>query len=170
MAIFYLPKEDFSLKRNPGILVFLREAKISEKNYNENIEPFFNSLSGFYFTNAHQLKRMFIPKLKFGIRNASLSKIFNYVSNKSNQVEIPIQDFNSLKVETGKSLDYNPDYEYLVKRGLLVQTYDKQTGLLIFSRDNEIERKNITLEDITTHQILVGTATLSDEAIDNILR
>jgi len=55
------------------------------------------------------------------------------------------------------------------KKGLAIQNYEKQTGLIEFSKLNGIEKKKLNLEEISNKKIWIETRMLSDEAIDSVL-
>ena len=77
MSYIYLPEINFDLKENPNYFSKLEETNISKTQYEEYIEPFLNSLSGFYHANGPQLMTYFLPRIRFEIKDASFSKILN---------------------------------------------------------------------------------------------
>lgn len=171
MAIIRIPRKDFSLKQNPNYLPRLEMSGISKQEYREYVEPFLNNLTGFYFVpNRPQLTRLGIfPQLTF-VRYADFLDIIHYTSEKQPNLMIPIQDRNSDRIGSAVSVEIDPYKENLFKRGMKIQLYDKQTGSINFSRRKGIEKRIITLSDITTHIKIMEPISISDEAIDDALR
>jgi hypothetical protein len=179
MSIFYIPKHDFNLEQNPKYLPHLEEAKISEQEYREGIQPFLTSLAGRYHVPNHPqimkhlqiMGRKIFPQLRFGVNEVSLSKILNYTSKEKVNLTVPIQDKHSMKIENTEydaKIPYHKDH--LFKKGMAFQPYDKQTGSINFYKEDGIEKKVICLSKITAHKKTIFTMTHSDEALDNLFR
>ena len=171
MAIIYLPKNDYSLKKNSKMLEPLMEKNnINSEEYETHIQPFFETLNGFYQATGHQLKRFGIfPKMKYFIDGISLKDTLDYVLKNNNELRFPIQDIASKAIESSRSAKFLPNHSPLVRRGIAIQNYDKQTGLFLISRDTNKEKRYAKLDDITKEKIWIATSSLSDEAIDRII-
>lgn len=167
MALIYLPKEDYSLNKNPAIAENLKKANITQEQYNEEILPFFNSLPGFYRAQGQQLFGILFPRMKFSLNGISLTKTLQYLLEKEQALEVPIQDKNSFQIEHTKYGYVNP-HEQLIHSGLAILNYKKQTGTIYLSRDNGVEKRKTNLDSITVHEKWIPTGTLSGSAIDRI--
>lgn len=171
MSLIYIAKTNFQLNKNPHFNDLLEVNKISKKDYKTDIQPFLESLSGFYFAKGPQLTRNLIPQLTFELNGASLSKIFEYQNNEDVTIDIPIQDKISLYNERVFSMTrpVNPDYEPLIKRGMSTINYKKQVGKITFTKQDYIETVKATLDQIVSKELWIETYQLSDYAIRRVL-
>ncbi|MDH3352983.1 MAG: hypothetical protein OEL87_00870 [Nanoarchaeota archaeon] len=170
MARIYLPKRNFDLSKNPHFLSALEESEISPEQYRKEIQPFLKSLTGFYSTEGPQLRawRIF-PKINFFINGLSLSRTLEYVSEETDYLQVPIQDEYSLDIESRENIDIDPDDKHLINRKLDYIEYNRQTGSINVSRVDGLERRVVSLGEISRNKMPIIIDRLSEEAIDNII-
>lgn len=176
MAMIYISKRDWSLDKNPRISKLVSVSGISKKDYDWQIKPFFESLSGFYHDrNASQLTTKFLfPRFKFEISSVSLSEVGEFVLDESLRrrvaLEVSLQDLTSLEIEKRKHHLLSPEMECYT-RGIATQFYKRQTGILSVVRDfaNEVY-KSVRLNSIEDKAILIPTTRLADETFKKIFR
>lgn len=170
MARVHLLDGNFNLNRRPDIIETLNQAGISPEQYRKDIQPFFESLSGVYFAEGPQLRTWgTFPKTEFVPTDLSLSKILEYVSKKVESLQVAIQDRYSFDIESAESVDISPEDKYLIDRGAGYTKYNKQLGLINVSRVDGLERRVVSLGEISKSKLFALRDRLSEEAIDNII-
>jgi hypothetical protein len=146
MSLIYLPKHNFDLGNNSNIILNLSKARISEEKYIEHIQPFFESLPGFYFAKGPQLRNNFLlPRIRFSVNGISLSKTLDYVLKNTCLLEIPLQDSYSVRIENQKTKKISEDDKEFIKSGLAIQKYSKQNGTLHIFREDDFEYRRVSL-------------------------
>ncbi len=151
MAIIYLPRNNFELEKNPHYLNVLNEAGISNDNYDAKIKPFLEKIPGFYIVKGEQLN---FPLTIFSVNGISFSEVLDYMTFKTYQIKIPIQDKKSYQRElfSASSSDkgsYNSiGIEETIHMNLSINTKKTQKGVITLTRTGNNEKRIITLEDI----------------------
>jgi len=151
MAIIYLPRHSFELDKNPEFIVPLYKAGISNDEYNAKIKPFLEKLPGFYIANGAQLN---FPITRFSVNGVSFSEVLDYMTFKTYQMKIPIQDKRSYQREhfapsaSDKRSFNSIERDEKIHLGLGINTKKSQKGVITLSRIGNNEKRLITLEDI----------------------
>lgn len=151
MALIYLPRHSFELDKNPHYIVPLYKAGISNDNYDTKIKPFLEKIPGFYIANGSQLN---FPLTIFCVNGVSFSQVLDYMTFKTYQIKVPIQDKKSYLREhfvnshLDKGLFSSTNRDETIHMNLSINTKKSQKGVITLSRIGNNEKRIITLEDI----------------------
>jgi hypothetical protein len=154
MVFIYVKEseKEFCLNPNDGfnrISRIILDLEISTKKYEEELKPLILSINGVYNADKVHICNPFMNFRQFGIKHLSLSEVEDFLDGKNDDLEVKIQNSESLKLE--KELMNTPKPEYLNWYRQFENTinFTKQSGILNFQKNKLGKvKKKVVLDQI----------------------